>query len=43
MAGPPVMKPDAPGQVLGILDRNELGRAYDRHLRELKAADDATD
>jgi len=39
----PVMKPSAPGQVLGILDRNEIGRAYDRHLRELKTADDATD
>lgn len=39
----PVMKPDAPDQVLGILDRNEIGRAYDRHLRELKTADDATD
>ena len=39
----PVMKPEAPGQVLGILDRNEIGRAYDRHLHELKTVDDTTD
>jgi len=33
----PVMDPENEGQVLAILERNEIGRAYDKRLRDLKA------
>ena len=32
----PIMDPDNEGEVLAILERHEIGRAYDKRLRELK-------
>jgi chloride channel protein, CIC family len=39
----PIMEPHHPNKVLGVLERSEIGRAYDRHLQELKTADDGID
>ena len=35
----PVMDPDNEGQVLAILERNAIGRAYDRRLHALKSGE----
>jgi CIC family chloride channel protein len=33
----PIMDPDNEGEVLAVLERSEIGRAYDKRLRELKS------
>ncbi|MFT7667789.1 MAG: CIC family chloride channel protein [Planctomycetota bacterium] len=35
----PIMDPDNEGEVLAILERNEIGRAYDRRLRDWKSGE----
>ena len=35
----PVMDPESEGEVLAVLERNEIGRAYDRRLRALKTGE----
>ena len=38
----PILHGDGEGRVLCILDRNEIGRAYDRRLQEMRHAGDET-
>jgi CIC family chloride channel protein len=33
----PIMDPEKEGEVLAVLERNEIGRAYDKRLREFKS------
>jgi len=35
----PIMNPENEGEVLAVLERNEIGRAYDKRLREWKAGE----
>jgi chloride channel protein, CIC family len=35
----PIMDPENEGQVLAILERNEIGRAYDKRLRDWKSGE----
>ncbi|MFT7485238.1 MAG: CIC family chloride channel protein [Candidatus Paceibacteria bacterium] len=35
----PIMDPENEGQVLAVLERNEIGRAYDKRLRALKSGE----
>ena len=36
----PIVDDEDAGKILGLMERNEFGRAYDRKLRELKKRDE---